>query len=1152
MAGAWYGNTYIGDSTNEAVNGTSANERFFGEAGDDQLFGEDGNDEVHGGVGSDLLEGGKGNDTLTDVDGLPFGFSGIIGRDTLRGGEGDDLLTIRSCDTGDVANGGAGFDTLQVVFNAFGATSALPPNTPITFTLGPGGAASLVQINSINTLSVLNIERVAIYTADGNDVLVGGAGDDTLYGGDGNDRLVGGDGNDRIDGGRGVQDLDGGNGFDLVSFDVSNVATQQNIRNAAVISLGAAGTVRNFEAFDYIYTGSGADLFNITQTSAVDIYSGAGADRINVGDGGSYIFGGLDADIITTGAGYDEVDGGDGANSVRLGAGNDQYYHETSRAYLGNESVWGEAGHDEIYTAAGNDRNYGGDGDDYIYNGQGADSAEGGAGNDTLYGENGADTLDGGAGDDVLDAEDDPYTELVLAASDVLFGGIGDDRLAGGIGSDRMVGGTGNDLLTLLLGIDGGTDLQVDTLEGGTGQDTLETWIGQFAGTQDVTVILGATTRVRIGNTVVANAVGMEALVVSAPILGNSRLVGGGLDDRLFGGNGNDQLTGLGGNDQLGGGTGTDTVLGGAGNDTVSSQYLGGNDLVDAGAGDDNVTINTPWLSQTLQPGVSTIEGGTGNDRLTIYGGDRSLSISGADLLVDGVVVARITGFESIGIFSSGTTNDSLVGTTGADSINGGAGNDTLQGLAGADSLDGSVGNDLLAGGNDSDTLTDTSGANTLQGGDGNDTLTIAMDGLADTVQGGTGADLLIVNGFATSAVTMTGNLGTGATLSLNGVLQASISGTELLALSTSGSFDDVLIGGAGADTISSSFGGDTVSTGAGDDVVVFSVDATGTDVVDLGLGTDRVSISYFAGTDPFVFDLTQGGGAVIRVGGVNRGTVSGAEQLTISTGGGNDTITGGSLGDTISGGQGANRLNGGDGDDLLSVWIDALADTVAGGLGSDTLNVSGAESPVIARAVGANGYEVLLGGTTVVSATGIERVAVSGSNDSLAGDQISGTSGDDSLYGNAGDDRLTDTAGGNEQIYGGLGADTIDGGGGADTLAGGTGNDRVTGGGGADVFVFFNTAEGVDRVTDMQAVDTIRISVIGFGGGLTVGGDVVLVSGAAPVASTSGGTFLYNTGTGVLSWDVDGSGAAVAVAFAELRQFGSAATLTAAQFEVF
>lgn len=59
----------------------------------------------------------------------------------------------------------------------------------------------------------------------------------------------------------------------------------------------------------------------------------------------------------------------------------------------------------------------------------------------------------------------------------------------------------------------------------------------------------------------------------------------------------------------------------------------------------------------------------------------------------------------------SGDGNDTIIGNSAANALDGGRGNDTLYGFAGNDSLDGGAGNDILVGGFGNDSLTGGSGA---------------------------------------------------------------------------------------------------------------------------------------------------------------------------------------------------------------------------------------------------------------------------------------------------------------------------------------------------------------------------------------------------------------------------------------------------------
>lgn len=103
--------------------------------------------------------------------------------------------------------------------------------------------------------------------------------------------------------------------------------------------------------------------------------------------------------------------------------------------------------------------------------------------------------------------------------------------------------------------------------------------------------------------------------------------------------------------------------------------------------------------------------------------------------------------------------NDTLNGENGNDSLNGGRGNDSLNGGSGSDTLFGEIGNDSLDGGAGSDTLTGGTGSDTLRGGSENDVLLGVFPnsplppgfGEIDNLTGGTGADRFLL-GNATTA----------------------------------------------------------------------------------------------------------------------------------------------------------------------------------------------------------------------------------------------------------------------------------------------------------------------------------------------------------------------------------------------------------------
>ncbi|PSF36815.1 hypothetical protein C7H19_12675 [Aphanothece hegewaldii CCALA 016] len=106
------------------------------------------------------------------------------------------------------------------------------------------------------------------------------------------------------------------------------------------------------------------------------------------------------------------------------------------------------------------------------------------------------------------------------------------------------------------------------------------------------------------------------------------------------------------------------------------------------------------------------------------------------------------------------------------------------------------------------------------------------------------------------------------------------------------------------------------------------------------------------------------------------------------------------------------------------------------------------------------------------------------------------------------------------------------------DVIIGGLGNDTLTGGGNGDLFTFTNPNEGIDRITDFTpSDDLIVVKGSSFGGGLT-SSDIIkatqFVIGTA--ATTAKHRFIYNSATGALLFDKDGTGTTAAIQFATLN----------------
>ena len=130
--------------------------------------------------------------------------------------------------------------------------------------------------------------------------------------------------------------------------------------------------------------------------------------------------------------------------------------------------------------------------------------------------------------------------------------------------------------------------------------------------------------------------------------------------------------------------------------------------------------------------------------------------------------------------------------------------------------------------------------------------------------------------------------------------------------------------------------------------------------------------------------------------------------------------------------------------------------------------------------------------------------------------------------------------------------ANRLTGNGAANMLNGGTGADTLAGGAGHDTFLF-NTAlsaTNVDRITDFVMVDdTIRLENAVFTG-LSVGALAAnaFTANMSGLATDVSDRVIYETDTGRLYFDADGTGASQRVLFAVLD---TGLAMTAADFAV-
>ncbi|WP_024675214.1 M10 family metallopeptidase C-terminal domain-containing protein [Pseudomonas syringae] len=277
-----------------------------------------------------------------------------------------------------------------------------------------------------------------------------------------------------------------------------------------------------------------------------------------------------------------------------------------------------------------------------------------------------------------------------------------------------------------------------------------------------------------------------------------------------------------------------------------------------------------------------------------------------------------------------------IFGTSDDDTLVGGTGNDILDGDQGADDMTGGDGNDIYVVDNALDTVTES-----------NDSPS-QIDAVVSSVSWTLGANVenLLLTGV--SAINGTGN-------ALKNVI-------------TGNAADNILNGGAGADLLTGGDGSDSyVVDDVADRVVETATDAAtgGIDTVysslasyTLGANLEKLVITssgaanaignaldnvLYAGAGDNVLDGRDGNDTVsyqVATSGVTVALNTSAQQATGGSGldtiKGTENLIGSQFADTLTGNKNANILVGGDGNDSLSGG--AGDDVLIGGSGADTL----------------------------------------------------------------------------------------------------------------------------------------------------------------------------------------------------------------------
>lgn len=785
----------------------------------------------------------------------------------------------------------------------------------------------------------------------------------------------------------------------------------------------------------------------------------------------------------------------------------------------------------------------------------------------------------------------DYYVENGIGSrfNDILIGNAGNNVLDGRGGGDRMAGGAGDDTYF----VDSLDDIVRE--EAGGGNDTVVLMsrslkIRKIANVEHIIYADELTTPPVSGGTETPPIIGDNTMTsIIWGTKGNDTLDGGSGNDTIFGQDGDDLI--IGGRDSLASrdinntipiedlddqtesDDGNDTLYGGRGNDTI----LGGagNDILDGGDGDDTLSG---------QDGIDIFRGGAGVDTVDYSKESPFQLLVNLELnIASGGTASGDTFYSIENLIGSDDRIDRFIGNASANHFWGQGGGDYFNGRDGDDILDGGNDGDILYGEGGNDTIIGGSGQDYMDGGDGIDTVVYSgsSDGVTIDLANGTAS-----GGDADGPVQIVGR----GTVIRHDILV----GFE----NAVGSFYDdhiignaqanVLSGGGGNDILTGGGGHDTLNGGAGSDTADYS-DATSGVRLQLGGGRSGgdtyISIENLAGSG-FNDQLTGDGSANVLTGQGGNDTING--------GGGDDTL----LGDFAY--QGDIPPRPGMGSGYATLGADATNNSIATAFDiSNNFSLAAdpdifdstttLHTTVNATGNGKGGYySITLAAGTIISIDidGIANPNVHDSwvrlldrngnivaqNDDGGGDPGSTTGRDSStvfVVKEAGTyfiqegmwspsvpgDGWADAvpAGSTYKLNvsvefppapaqpGVAGSDTLNGGSGSDLLDGGLAADALTGGSGEDSFRF-STALGngnVDWIKDFNVaddtilLDNLIFTNLGTDGALALG---AFFKSASGVAHDADDRIIYDTDSGALSYDADGSGQGAAVQFAQLN----------------
>lgn len=1151
-------------------------ERVVASREDDHLIGAAGSQNLSAVAGDDILEGGADNDILWGgggADRFVFRETGTANADSIRDwGTGDTIVLDASVMT-EVGASGAFSSPDARFWSAPGATSghdaddrAVYNTTTGQLFYDPDGNGSapaqlIATLSGSPSLGAADIEVIngtsggaTITGTPGDDHLMGTSGDDTMDGLGGDDRIFGFEGDDHLIGGTGSDFLDGGPGADLMEGGLQDDTYIVEDPGDQVVELEGGGSNDHVNAWISYTLPAWVNSLGLTGPADIDgtgneldnlIRGNEGANTLNGREGNDTIFGGAGNDTIvmhfgdfgsSDQTGNDSIDGGDGVDSIFFGVEGVTSTHAVtidlgagtysiadpagtvSGTVVNVENVLGSAFADTIRGSGGANRLEGLSGSDFI---------EGLGGNDELIGGFGSQRLSGGEGNDTLQGD---YSAFDAAPDTFVF-----DVAPGAANADLIVDfRSGEDEIVIDGNFHANSGASGDFAAGDARFAANSTGAAQDASDR----VVYNTSNGRLWYDADGNDPGAALLIATlqgAPAVAATDIEvvngsGGGEEGvHLVGTPGNDTLEGGPGDDWLEGLGGDDTLIGHEGNDILDGGD--GADTLDGGEGDD-----------TYIPGAGAV--------VVIDSGGVDTWIADGGIPPDGIENFIVRGYsEEAGTDAHGNELDNTI-------IDEGPGNAFLYGNGGDDTLIGGDGFNVFVFLGDPSGNSDAYGHDTVDGGGGDDWLFFEHNGAAVTVDFRDGT---VIGGSSAPASVSFTNVERAQGSLFSDVMFASAAGNWLSGYGGS----DTLIGGAGNDVISgdSGFdhptvdpGNDILEGGAGNDELageegadsyVFrhapgaaNADAiftfvSGEDTIVLdgnahaGIGPSgdfaagdarfRAGTSAQDADDRVIYDAAtgelwydadgNGGGAMQLIATLEGAPALAATDITVENGSG-----GGTPGETITGTSGNDTLTGTEGDDTL----EGLGgnDTLVGSGGSDFYDGGSGFDTLDLRAAAA--------GVTVDFAAGTLSGGFSGTLANL--ERVLGSDGDDTLIG-------------------GAGAQNLSGRGGNDALEGGAGNDILWSGGGEDHFVFRETGgANADSVrdfasgADMIDLDNAAMAALGAEGDFADGDARFHAAAGASGGADASDRVVYNTSTGQLYYDADGSGMGAAQLIATLQ----------------